>query len=127
ISNAVKEIEMYTHILAPTDGSEFAKRGVGHALALAMALDCKVTIMTVTDLSALMYEGWVPDSGGSGRFVEENQAAATRFLATLKSRAEERGVAANTEHVVSVSAAEAILEASQRLGCDLIVMSSHGR
>lgn len=38
-----------------------------------------------------------------------------------------RGLVAGVEHVRAETAATAIVETAQRLGCNLIVMSSHGR
>jgi nucleotide-binding universal stress UspA family protein len=40
---------MYTDILLSTDGSDLARKGVKHGLALAKALNTKVTVITVTD------------------------------------------------------------------------------
>jgi nucleotide-binding universal stress UspA family protein len=40
---------MYANILLSTDGSDVAKKGVKHGLALAKALNAKVTVITVTD------------------------------------------------------------------------------
>ena len=40
---------MYANILLSTDGSDVAKKGVKHGIALAKALNAKVTVITVTD------------------------------------------------------------------------------
>jgi nucleotide-binding universal stress UspA family protein len=40
---------MYANILVSTDGSDVAKKGVKHGIALAKALNAKVTIITVTE------------------------------------------------------------------------------
>ena len=40
---------MYTDILLSTDGSDVARKGVKHGLALAKALNTKATVITVTD------------------------------------------------------------------------------
>ncbi|WP_341867480.1 universal stress protein [Luteimonas yindakuii] len=45
----VWSMPMYTHILATTDGSELALRGIGHAAALAAALDARLTVVTVSE------------------------------------------------------------------------------
>ena len=39
---------MYRHILIPTDGSDLSNNAVRHGLALAKALNAKVTGITVT-------------------------------------------------------------------------------
>ena len=38
---------MYTNILIPTDGSEFAGKAVQHGIALAKRIGAKVTVLTV--------------------------------------------------------------------------------
>ena len=40
---------MYTNILLSTDGSDVARSGVKHGIALAKALNAKVTVITVTE------------------------------------------------------------------------------
>ena len=40
---------MYAHILLSTDGSDVARKGLEHGLALAKALNAKVTVITVTE------------------------------------------------------------------------------
>ena len=40
---------MYTNILMSTDGSDVARKGVKHGLALAKALNAKATVITVTE------------------------------------------------------------------------------
>jgi len=119
---------MYTHILVPTDGSELAQNGVNHALSLAKALGSKVTIITATDPFPVSYgEGWVPSAEDYERFEEANSQVAAELLAKIKAEAEKSGVPADTVHVPNKTAATAIVETAQRLGCNLIVMSSHGR
>ena len=40
---------MYANILLSTDGSDVARKGVEHGIALAKALNAKATIVTVTE------------------------------------------------------------------------------
>ena len=40
---------MYANILLSTDGSDVARKGVEHGMALAKALNAKVTVITVTE------------------------------------------------------------------------------
>src|SRR6516225_6675990 len=48
---------MYANILLSTDGSDVARKGVKHGIALAKALNAKVTIITVTEPPPLIYYG----------------------------------------------------------------------
>jgi nucleotide-binding universal stress UspA family protein len=119
---------MYTHILVPTDGSELAQNGVDHALSLAKALGSKVTVITATEPFPFIYsDGWVPSEEDVRQFEERQEQGAAETLAKVKAQADGMGVPADTVHAPKDKAASAIVETAQRLGCNLIVMSSHGR
>jgi nucleotide-binding universal stress UspA family protein len=56
---------MYANILLSTDGSDVARKGVKHGIALAKALNAKVTVITVTEPLPVDYgsghaSGWIP-------------------------------------------------------------------
>ncbi|MGQ2908796.1 MAG: universal stress protein [Aliihoeflea sp.] len=120
---------MYNHILVPTDGSDLAQKGVDHALSLAKALGSKVTIVTATEpFAAGAYsEGWLSNPEDFQRYETERTRSAREMVEKVKTAAEKMGVGAATEHIADRTAATAILETAKRLGCSLIVMSSHGR
>ncbi len=48
---------MYANILLSTDGSDVARKGVEHGIALAKALNAKATIVTVTEAQPIDYGG----------------------------------------------------------------------
>lgn len=118
---------MYTHILISTDGSALAQRGVDHGLSLANALDSKVTIITVTEPIPVLAMGdgaWAVDLKG----YEADQAKfAEGVLSATKASAAKMRREINTVHVPNSHPASAIVETAQKLGCNLIVMASHGR
>lgn len=119
---------MYSHILVPTDGSELAQKGVNHALSLAKALGSKVTIITATEPFPKVYgDGWAPGPDDYKRFEEDNRKAAANLLEGIKADTLKMGLSADIVHVADATAATAILETAERLQCNLIVMSSHGR
>ena len=118
---------MYAHILIATDGSELAEKAVEQGLALTKMLSSKATAITVT-------EPWTAAVSGEWAVafpVEEyEKAAATnaqRILDRVRETAKRVGVACQTVHVRDQFAAEGIVEEAKARGCDLIVMSSHGR
>ena len=118
---------MYAHILIATDGSELAEKAVEQGLALTKILSSKATAITVT-------EPWTAAVSGEWAVafpVEEyEKAAATnaqRILDRVRETAKRIGVACQTVHVKDQFAAEGIVEEAKARGCDLIVMSSHGR
>jgi nucleotide-binding universal stress UspA family protein len=100
---------MYRHILIPTDGSELAERGVAHGLALAKSIGARISVI----------------------YVVEPLLAVTGDFASVLDRAEqeakEAGVTCETIQVENVPPHQAIVAAAEGKGCDLIVMSWHGR
>ena len=115
---------MYSHILIPTDGSELAERGVAHGMALAKSLGATVSVIFVVE----------PFSEVSSRFleavvayVEFRKQQATSVLDRVANEAKTAGISCQTIQVESGQPHQAIIAASADKGCDLIVMSSHGR
>ena len=117
---------MYKHVLIATDGSELAAKAVATGLELARALGAKVTAVTAT-------EPWTTMMTGEPALVfpiEDYEKAAAqkadRILAEVEAAARQRDVACETVHVKDFPA-EGIIATATARGCDLIVMSSHGR
>src|SRR5690606_27693461 len=112
----------------PTDGSEVSQKGVEQGLALAKSLGSKVTIITATEPFPIIYgRTWNPAPDAARSFEEENSKAAAEIFAKVVARAAELGVKVQTVHVPNSPPSKAILDKADELGCDLIVMASHGR
>lgn len=122
---------MYRHILISTDGSEIAQKGVDHGLALAAGLGAKVTILTVTERfpfgGIVPGAGWVPSDAEIAGFDKTQKENAQKILTAAREAADKAGVTAETVHVADGWPSEAILDTAKAQGCDLVVMSSHGR
>ncbi|HET7413315.1 MAG TPA: universal stress protein [Pararhizobium sp.] len=122
---------MYNHILLSTDGSELARKGIDHGLALAKRLGSKVTIVTVTEsfpATGIASElGWVAAPVDFDRYDAAQKELAQRILGEAAAAAEKAEVAAETVHVPNAWPAGAIVNTATERGCDLIVMASHGR
>jgi nucleotide-binding universal stress UspA family protein len=118
---------MYANILVSTDGSDVARKGVKHGVALAKALNAKVTVITVTE--PLPY-GSVNTLTSSHETIARYDAAckehAGKVLDEARASAKEIGITAELLHVPNAHAASAIIETAKSRGCDLIVMASHG-
>ena len=118
---------MYKHILIATDGSELARKAVTQGLALAKAVGARVTAVSVTEPWATM----APPEVLNEPFVQEFERVAAdrakRILDVVAAAAKEANVACSTLHVRDRFPAEGLLEAAASVGCDLIVMASHGR
>lgn len=112
---------MYKHILIATDGSELAQKGVDQGLALAKDLGSTVKVISVADpyplQSAITRESW----------NEAQKHHADAALNTARAAADRLGVKIDVVFASDHSPAEAIVDTSKKLGCDLIVMASHGR
>jgi nucleotide-binding universal stress UspA family protein len=114
---------MYANILLSTDGSDLAKKGVKDGIALAKALNAKVTVITVTEQPLPLYL--------SREDIDRLDAAckedAGKMLDEARAMAEQIGISAELLHVQNAHPASAIIETAKSRGCDLIVMASHGR
>ena len=115
---------MYRHILIPTDGSELAERGLTHGLALAKSLGAKVSVIFVLEAFSEMSSGLRETIAA---YVELRNEQASTALQHAANAAKEAGISCKTIQVESAHPHQAIIEAAKERGCDLIVMSSHGR
>ncbi|MBD9437707.1 universal stress protein [Pseudoxanthomonas sp. PXM03] len=121
---------MYRHILIATDGSELAGKGVEHGLALATRLQARATVLTVSEPINTGFDdglGWSAVGTSLPEFQAAREEAARRVLDGAAAQATRHGIKVQCLHVADRYAAEAIVETTERQGCDLIVMASHGR
>jgi nucleotide-binding universal stress UspA family protein len=123
---------MYAHILLSTDGSDIAREGLKHGLALAKALSAKATVITVTeplpvDFGSGHAGGWIPSPDEVDRFDAACKERAGKVLDEARATAEQIGISAELLHIPNEHPASAIIETAMSRGCDLIVMASHGR
>jgi nucleotide-binding universal stress UspA family protein len=121
---------MYANILLSTDGSDVAKKGVKHGIALAKALNAKATVISVTleaHYGGGHDAGWIPSQEEFLRFDAACKESAGKVLGEARTIAEQNGITAELLHVPNAHPAAAIIETAKSRGCDLIVMASHGR
>jgi len=118
---------MYKHILIPTDGSELAKKAIPYGIALAKAVGAKVTGITVT----VPFHVFAIDpdtlTDTSGSYSKRTKAVAEKYLGQVRDAAAKAGVSCTVIHVELEQPYQAIIDATKKNGCDLIVMASHGR
>jgi nucleotide-binding universal stress UspA family protein len=119
---------MYKHILIPTDGSEIAGKAIDEGLKFAQWAGAKVTFFTA------LPEYQVP----SGEFVSRDDVSLPEYerrsavqakglLDGIAARARAAGVEPRTDYALSDRPWQAIIEAAEKNGCDLIFIASHGR
>jgi len=118
---------MYKSILIATDGSELAGKAVNAGLQLAKELKSKVSAVTVTEPWTAYVTGEAAIAFPLDEYEKSVAEIAARALAEVDSAAKNVGVDCKGIHVKDQYPADGILETAKSLGCDLIVMSSHGR
>lgn len=119
---------MFKNILVPTDGSEQSQAAVRTAVDLAKLHGARLTgIHVIPDYHLLIaYEGAF-DPITEERIEEEAKARAASYLAYVEEAARGAGVPCRTVCETSDHPYDAILRTAETHGCDLIVMTSHGR
>lgn len=120
---------MYRRILVATDGSKLSGKAVRHALALAKALDARVTALYVVypPSTAIYAEGVLYDPVSKKEHAAAAARESERVLAPVGRKAAAAGVACEVLHTVSDAPWKAILDAARTAKSDVIVMASHGR
>ena len=113
---------MYSTILVPLDGSKRAEAILPHVEELAQRYGTKVIFIQVV----------APAPSGVGlRGVHlapyhRRRGEARSYLAARQGEFREKGIKAQI-HVIDGSIVEAIIDAAEREGVDLIAIASHGR
>lgn len=128
---------MFSKILLPLDGSELSTQAIGHAADLAKKTGAEVVLVQVIDSETQLI------SQVSGMAIEplpmgEVTVQAARDAVAAQRNAAEQNLSAAKQHLdaagVSSSmviregnAGDQIVEAAEELGCDVVVMATHGR
>lgn len=115
-------MKTFEHLLVPTDFGEPAARALDLAIALASTLGSKLTILHAVWLAPSTLgspEGpyWPVDS-----LLKDDEADFDATLASAKAR-----YPATTGMLVTGDPLLVIPSTAKRLGCDLVVMGTHGR
>jgi len=118
---------MYRHILIATDGSELSMQAVTHAVALAKALNAKLTVVTVSEPFHVLAVDPILLTDTPESYKARAAAFAAEYLGEVEDKAAASGVRCNNVHVEDEQPYRAIIDTATKQGCDLIVMASHGR
>lgn len=118
---------MYTHLLLPTDGSPLSGDALERGLALARSLGARATVLTVVE-PFYMFSASEDHPGGTREQYEKHaREAAREILQAAQDKAAAAGVQAQAKLVGSEHPDQAIIDAVDEYGCDLVAMASHGR
>jgi nucleotide-binding universal stress UspA family protein len=112
---------MVDHIVVPLDGSSLAERVLPHTVAVARAMDAKVTLLRAVARKP-------PESGS--RAVDPlswhmRKSEAEAYMKEMAQRLRETGLAAQVR-LAEGRAANSIIEFAREEDVDLIIISSHG-
>lgn len=120
---------MFKHLLVPTDGSQLSDAAVGRAVTFAKEAGARVTFFYAQpDFPMPIYgEGALIDPTTPEQFAKSAEQEARKILDKAKAAADDVGVVADTDTTVNEVPYEAVIDAADRHGCDLIFMASHGR
>lgn len=119
---------MFKHILMPTDGSEHSERAVERGIELAKLCGARVTgIHVMPDYRMLIASGDMESPGIDENMDEQARAQATRFLAFVQRTADAAGIPCDTLMAKGQHPYDAIVDAANERGCDLIVMTARHR
>lgn len=120
---------MFKHFLVPTDGSQLSLNAVQHAVSLAKEVGAKITFFfSKPDYPVAFYgEGALIDPTTPEKFAEIADRQAKEILVQAEQMAKAAGVSFASASEVSDIPYEAIIQAAEKAGCDLIFMASHGR
>lgn len=120
---------MFKHIFVPTDGSELSRATVTRAVTFAREAGARITAFFAKPEYPIAYfgEGALIDPTTPEKFAELADQQATEYLGEVQRLCAEAGVECSTLSATSDVPHEAIIEAAEKSGCDLIFMASHGR
>jgi nucleotide-binding universal stress UspA family protein len=120
---------MFKHILIPCDGSELSNRVVDKAIEFAREIDARITgFYAQPEYSVPYYEGGIPiDAMTPESFSSLTESQAKTILDGVAQKANVAGVVCDTYTSTNDATYQAIIDAANAKGCDLIFMASHGR
>lgn len=118
---------MFSHILVATDGTALAREAERRGIELAAKLGSKLTFITVR----MPFYVYTLEASGlaemSGQYDEQSKSSAQAILKRAGEAAAEANVTCSAIDVEDEYPYLAINTTATKLGCDLIVMASHGR
>ena len=120
---------MFKNIFVPTDGSELSRQAAERAVSFAREAGARVTAFFAKPEYPIAYfgEGALIDPTTPEKFAEISEQQAREYLGDIERQCRAAGVDCSTVTTVSDVPYEAIIEAAETAGCDLIFMASHGR
>ena len=120
-------MDMFKHVLLPTDGSQHSEAAIQAGVQFAKSLNAQVTGFYAMPQFHLLAYGPEALTDTREEFERDSKAHADRFLAVVAQAAKAADVPCETALQASDHPYEAIIAVAKEKGCDLIMMASHGR
>jgi nucleotide-binding universal stress UspA family protein len=120
-------MNMFKHILLPTDGSELSAAAIKQGVRFAKSIGAKVTGLCVMQQQhPFFYEMEIPTEALE-QVAKRCKELAETYLAAIEKEAKEARVACDVVYEKNDYPYEVIIRVAEQKGCDLIMMASHGR
>ncbi len=116
----------YGRILVPLDGSEIAEAIVPWAVRLGKLHDAPVTLLSVQVTPTAPASSYLPHAGEEEASRLAGLRRAEDYLLGIAERIRDEGVEADFRVLGGENAASAILDHAEKVGADLIALSTHG-
>jgi hemerythrin-like domain-containing protein/nucleotide-binding universal stress UspA family protein len=117
---------MYRHLLVPLDDTGISADNVTAAVEFARAIGARITFFHAKADYSATGDGALMHAMSPSTFAERAAGSALAILAKAQAAAGAAGVACRAVWSLSDKPAQAIVEAAEREGCDLVFMASHG-
>jgi nucleotide-binding universal stress UspA family protein len=117
---------MFKRILVPTDGSDITAKAVATSISLAKSVGaqlCTISVKEPFPYSAISEMQPTPPQ----EFFDAQERIALKRVQVVVDLCKAAGVTCDVHTVEALHPWEAIIDHANRMGCDLLVMASHGR
>lgn len=119
---------MYRKILLPTNGSALCESAVKKGIEFARFAGATVVgFHAIPATSYLIYTEAGPSDVLAEQFERDAMVRGEKLVEAVRTQAQAAGVDCDTLLMTNDHPWEAIIEAANTKGCDLIFMASHGR
>jgi nucleotide-binding universal stress UspA family protein len=119
---------MFKHIIVPLDGSAFSETALPYALEMARKFDAELTLAHIVASPSVVVSELVTDSADLYlQMREHSMSQADDYLANKTHKLRDEGFIVNPRLVEGDDIAGELIDLTERIGADCIVMTSHGR
>lgn len=120
---------MFKHLLVATDGSEYSQAAARQAVLLAKRIGARITVLYVKapPPADFYVDGQAFPFPSPLRYDELDEQEAQQILGYVYGLCFRHEVPCTKLTLTSDAVHDAIIDAAQQGGCDLICMASHGR